>query len=152
MVSTWRDPSKQHGRCTDRRQLKFALMRTDRKGMSCLLVHEWRAPHMAMRFRAVKARGQLAPTATRNPLIAPTSGSTSRQRCRIFNDLPSDGGSAPIANRSPESFHTYSGSTALGNFETGSKKASRSRAQDRVRVAGKKVGPSRKKIERELGS
>jgi hypothetical protein len=32
----------------------------------------------------------------------------------------SDGGSAPTANRSAESFHTYSGSTAFSNFEIGS--------------------------------
>src|SRR3954452_2327209 len=43
----------------------------------------------------------------------------------------SDGESAPTANRLAESFHTYSGSTALGNFEISSTHSARS-AQDQV--------------------
>src|SRR6478672_66340 len=47
----------------------------------------------------------------------PACGQAARPQCSLRE---SDGGSAPIANRSAESFHTYSGSTALGNFEIGS--------------------------------
>ena len=58
------------------------------------------------------------------PLQAPgVSEPACVQAARPQCSLPeSDAESAPTANRLAESFHTYSGSTALGNFEIGSKK------------------------------
>jgi hypothetical protein len=47
----------------------------------------------------------------------PACGQAARPQCSLRE---SDGESAPTANRLAESFHTYSGSTALGNFEIGS--------------------------------
>ena len=49
----------------------------------------------------------------------PACGQAARPQCSLRE---SDGESVPTANRSAESFHTYSGSTALSNFEIGSSK------------------------------
>jgi hypothetical protein len=62
---------------------------------------------------------------TTKRLIAVPSRDLSRPGCRPQCSLRErDGESAPTANRSAESFHTYSGSTALGNFEIGSSELS----------------------------
>ena len=50
-------------------------------------------------------------------MSTPACGQAARPQ---YSLRESDAGSAPTANRSAESFHTYSGSTALGNFEIGS--------------------------------